>query len=85
MAPHAWQSARDLENARIERVLSALEARPPLDRAGHQFDRWQRQEQIDLQRRSQDMLGSYYQSQLEEERVRDLLRLTVPRYPGTRP
>jgi DNA-binding response OmpR family regulator len=77
----AWQSSRDVENARIERILSALEARPPLDRGERQFDRWQRQEQIELERRSQQALGSYYQSQLEAERLRELLRFATPHYP----
>ncbi len=80
LVTRAWQESRDADEARIERILSALEARPPVDRTERQFDRWQRQEQLDLQRRSQQMLGSYYQSQLEEDRLRDLLRLTAPRY-----
>jgi phosphoribosylformimino-5-aminoimidazole carboxamide ribonucleotide (ProFAR) isomerase len=82
LVTRSWQATRDAENARIERILAALEARPPVvDRAERQFDRWQRQEQLDLQRQSQRMLGSYYQSQLEEERMRELLRLTAPHYP----
>jgi hypothetical protein len=83
LVTRSWHESRDLENARIERILGALEAHPTLDRAGRQFDRWQRQEQLDLERRSQEMQGSFYQSQLEEERLRELLRLARPRYPET--
>jgi DNA-binding response OmpR family regulator len=77
----SWQASRDVEDARIERILGALEARSPVDRAERQFDRWQRQEQLDLQRRSQQDLGAYQRSMLEEERLRALLRLTAPSYP----
>ena len=78
----SWQAARDLEDARIERLLSALEASRPIpDRIDRQIDRWQRQEALDLQRRSQQTLGAYYQTQLEQDRIRDLLRVAVPHYP----
>ena len=77
----SWEAARDAENAKIERALNALEAlHPRSDRLDRQIDRWQRQEQLDLQRRSQSSLETYYQSQLEQDRTRDLLRLTAPRY-----
>jgi len=80
---HSWHASRDQENARIERILNALEAARPLpDRVDRQIDRWQRQEQLDLQRRSQESLGAYHQAQLEQERLRDLLRLAAPRYPS---
>jgi hypothetical protein len=77
----SWQESRDREDARIERVLNALEARSPVDRGERLFDRWQRQEQLDLERRSQDLLGAQYQSQREEERLRELMRVAVPHYP----
>jgi hypothetical protein len=79
----AWQESRERDDARIERVLGALDAlrpRPP-DRGDRMIERWQRQEQIDLERRGQETMGAYYRAQLEEERLRDLMRFVTPSYP----
>jgi hypothetical protein len=78
-ATQAWNESRERWEARLERFLAAMETpRPsarPLDR---EFDRWQRVEQINLQRQSQQELQEYRRDQLDEGRVQDLLR-NVPR------
>jgi hypothetical protein len=81
-ATWSWQESGERERSRIERFLGALEAgRPMPDRIDRRIELWQRQEQLDLQRRSQETMGEYYRGQLEQERLRDLLRSAVPRYP----
>lgn len=83
-ATRAWHESQERWSARFERFMSAMESsRPP--GPDRQFDRWQRFEQMNLQRQSQQELQSYRRDQLEEERLQDFLRrLPPPQYPGNR-
>ena len=79
-ATQAWHEARDLWNAKVERFMSAMES-PRTDRAERPFERWQRLEQMNLQRESQLELRHFRREQLAEDRVQDLLRnLPRPQY-----
>ncbi len=78
----AWNESRDRWEARLERYLAAMETPRgsvrPLDR---DFDRWQRVEQMNFQRLSQQELQDFRRDQLDEGRVQDLLRnLPRPQY-----
>jgi hypothetical protein len=83
LATRSWYESRDAWNARVDRMLNALETPPAAsDRTERQFDRWQRFEQLQLQRQSQQMQSRTAQEQLEQERLRELLRSAAPRYPA---
>jgi hypothetical protein len=79
-ATQVWHESRDLWNARMERILTALEA-PGTERPERPFERWHRTEQINLQRESQRELQQFRREQLEEGRVQEILRyLPRPQY-----
>lgn len=77
-ATRSWHETVDPWAERIERILATLEA----DRADRRFDRWSRQEQLNLMRERAAFLRAHQTGVLEEQRAADLLRaVPPPRYP----
>jgi hypothetical protein len=76
-ATKAWHEARDGWNARLERLLAALEAPQPSP-SERQLDRWQRLEELQARRAQQ----GGQRERLEQDRLQELFRrLPLPQYP----
>jgi len=82
LATQSWVESRDAWTSRVDRMLNALEAAAPMpERRERQLDRWQRAEQLQLQRETLQLQSGAAREQREQERLRDLLRISAPHYP----
>lgn len=78
----AWQEADLRWNARLERLVAALE-KPEENRmfADRPFDRWSRTGALELERHMHEEQMLFQRAELEETRLRHLLRNIRPEYP----
>lgn len=71
----SWQESQDRWSAKLDRLIAAIEeSRSTGGPADRQFDRWQRLEQLQLQRDAQRAFLTSQDEQRREDQRRDLFR-----------